>query len=93
MSVNIDWSQLITKAMKDAEVAAATRAAAVLAEDAWRAKETAFIADQLIGIEDGDPAALPGTETEWRAYRTKVRNWKEGAQFFPDLTYRPIRPA
>ncbi|MBV4518546.1 hypothetical protein KVG88_00595 [Pseudomonas sp. SWRI74] len=93
MSGNIDWSQLITKAAKDAEVAAAERAAAVQIEDAWRLKETAFIADQLIGIEDGDPAALPGTEAEWRAYRTKVRNWKEGAQFFPDLTHRPIRPA
>ncbi|MHA6138527.1 hypothetical protein ACX3YC_13965 [Pseudomonas mohnii] len=93
MSGNIDWSHLITKAMKDAEAAAIMRAAGVLTEDAWRVKESAFIADQLIGIEDGDPAALPGTEAEWRAYRTKVRNWKEGAQFFPDLTHRPIRPA
>ncbi|WP_460410453.1 MULTISPECIES: hypothetical protein [unclassified Pseudomonas] len=93
MSGNIDWSLLITKAMKNADSAAVTRAACVLAEDAWRVKEAAFIADQLIGIEDGDPAALPGTEAEWRAYRTKVRNWKEGEQFFPDTTYRPIRPA
>jgi hypothetical protein len=93
MSGTIDWSQLITKAMKDAEAAAATRAAEVLVEEAWRVKECAFIADQLIGMEDGDPAALPGTETEWRAYRTKVRSWKEGAQFFPDQIHRPIRPA
>jgi hypothetical protein len=93
MSGTIDWSQLITKAMKDAEAAATTRASEVLAEDAWRVKETAFIADQLIGMEDGDPAALPGEEADWRAYRTKVRNWKEGAQFFPDLIHRPIRPA
>lgn len=62
-------------------------------ENAWRIKEVAFITDQLIGIEDGDPTALPGTDVEWRAYRTKVRAWKEGTLYFPDSTQRPIRPS
>jgi hypothetical protein len=90
--MNIDWSQLITKAMKDAEAAAILRAQQVLVEDAWRVAELVVIADQLIAIEDGDPAALPGTETQWRAYRTQVRAWKEGALYFPDAAHRPVRP-
>lgn len=61
-------------------------------EDAWRLSEVTFIADQLIGIEDGDPTALPGTDAQWRAYRTKVRAWKEGAEHFPDQAFRPVRP-
>jgi len=89
---NIDWSQLITKAMKDAQAAAVLRAQQVVVEDAWRVAEVAFIADQLLAIEDGDPTALPGTDTQWRAYRTKVRAWKEGALNFPDAAFRPQRP-
>lgn len=65
----------------------------VKAEDDWRVMEIAFIADQLIAMEDGDPEALPGTEAQWRAYRTATRNWKEGAEHFPDLAHRPVRPA
>lgn len=91
--MNIDWSQLITKAMKDAEAAAVLRAQHVIEEDAWRVAELAVIADQLLAIEDEDPAALPGTETQWRAYRTKVRAWKEGGVGFPDAALRPVRPA
>lgn len=62
-------------------------------EDDWRAEEMDFIANQLIAMEDSAPDALPGTEQQWRAYRTGVRNWKEGAAGFPDATKRPVRPA
>ena len=43
-------------------------------------------------VEDGDPAALPGTEREWRGYRIQVRAWKEGAEGYPDSEHRPARP-
>jgi hypothetical protein len=65
----------------------------VSAEDAWKASEMDFIADQLIAIEDSDPSALPGTERHWRDYRTMVRAWKEGAEHYPDQAFRPVRPA
>jgi len=90
---NIDWTKLVTREMKLAAQAAIKRAENVAIEDQWRILEVAFIADQLIGIEDGDPSALPGTDAQWRAYRTKVRAWKEGALYFPDITHRPIRPS
>lgn len=90
---NIDWSKLVTKAMKDAEAAAIKRAADVVTEDAWRVEELAEIADQLLAIEDEDPSAMPGTDRQWRDYRTKVRAWKEGGFNFPDSFYRPQRPS
>lgn len=64
----------------------------VSVENAWRAEEVGFVADQLIGMEDSDPSALPGTELQWRSYRTLVRAWKEGAEYFPDSSHRPVRP-
>jgi len=63
------------------------------AEDAWRTKEMESIADQLIAMEDDDPEALPGTERQWRDYRTLVRGWKEGHPDFPSAGSRPHRPA
>lgn len=89
---NIDWSQMITKEMKEAEAAAILRAQQVVIEDAWRTSEVLFIADQLIAIEDDDPSALPGTERQWRDYRTAVRAWKEGHFDFPNESKRPQRP-
>lgn len=89
---NIDWSHLVTHAMKLAAIAAAQRAQDVLREDAWRVEEVAFIADQLLAIEDDDPTALPGTDRQWRDYRTQVRAWKEGRPDFPDQSKRPPRP-
>lgn len=62
------------------------------AEAAWQEMEMRFIADQLIAIEDEDPAAIPGTDRQWRDYRIKVRAWKEGNPDFPDGTKRPGRP-
>ncbi|WLG43219.1 hypothetical protein [Pseudomonas sp. FP1740] len=64
----------------------------VSVENAWRADEVGFVTDQLIGMEDGDPSALPGTEVQWRSYRTLVRAWKEGTEYFPDSSHRPVRP-
>jgi hypothetical protein len=63
------------------------------AEDSWRISEMEFIADQLIAMEDDDPEALPGTERQWRDYRTLVRGWKEGHPDFPNAASRPVRPA
>ena len=90
---NIDWSQLITKTMKDDEMAAYTNSLLAKAELQWQASEMAVIADQLLAIEDGDPAALPGTEREWRDYRIQVRAWKEGTEGYPDSEHRPARPS
>lgn len=90
---NIDWSKLITAQIKRERLAAEQRALNVVTEDAWRVIEMSEIANQLIAIEDGAEDALPGTEAEWRAYRTKVRNWKEGVESFPDAARRPVRPS
>lgn len=68
------------------------RLSAIAAEDTWRVSEVAFITDQLIAIEDGDPSAMPGTVQQWREYRTAVRGWKDGATGFPDSSARPSRP-
>lgn len=62
-------------------------------ESSWRTSELAVIADQLIAMEDGDPNALPGTDRQWRDYRTLVRGWKEGHPDFPNAASRPVRPA
>ena len=62
-------------------------------EDAWKLSEMDLIADQLIAMEDSDPGALPGTERQWRDYRTLIRAWKEDAEHFPDRAFRPVRPA
>jgi hypothetical protein len=39
-----------------------------------------------------DTGALPGTRLQWLSYRTKVRAWKEGAEYFPDSSHRPAQP-
>lgn len=89
-TATIDWTQLSTKESRDKLEAAKLRAEQVVIEDIWRESEMELIADQLIAIEDGDPDALPVNETQWRAYRTKVRAWKDGGNpEFPDPTKRP----
>lgn len=90
---NIDWSQMITKEMKDASAKEIAEAAMAVAEDAWRIAELAVIADQLLAIEDDDPTAMPGTDRQWRDYRIAVRVWKAGAPNFPYPEHRPHRPA
>lgn len=78
--------------MKASEKAAEDRVQNAVIEDEWRNGEMALIADQLIAIEDDDHSALPGTERQWRDYRTAVRAWKEGHFDFPDASKRPARP-
>lgn len=89
---NIDWSMLITKAMKERAIADEEYRVKSLEESKWMALELLFIADQLLALEDDDPTALPGTEREWRDYRIKVRAWKEGNVAFPNKDKRPLRP-
>jgi hypothetical protein len=95
---NIDWSQLITKAMKDQAAADQVIIAQTGEENAWRETEILAISNQLMALEEQeagveDSGALPGTRLEWLQYRTKVRNWKEGHPDFPDMTARPVQPA
>lgn len=65
----------------------------IYVEDLWRTDELAFIADQLLALEDGDTSALPVSEEQWRAHRTATRAWKFGAANFPDPELRPARPS
>ncbi|MBF8729789.1 hypothetical protein IRZ59_04970 [Pseudomonas guariconensis] len=62
-------------------------------EAVWVISEMVVIADQLLMLEDSDPNALPGTERQWRDYRITLRAWKDGAEHYPDMQYRPQRPA
>lgn len=89
---NINWNMLITKAMKDEAEAKTLEDSHAARQVAWRAAEMTFIAEQLIALEDGAEDALPGSEAEWRAYRTKVRNWREGADGYPFEENAPQRP-
>lgn len=89
---NIDWSMLSTKASRDKKEVDEINARLSAKQDSWRSAEMAFIADQLIAIEDGAEDALPGTDAQWRAYRTLVRNWKEGAEGYPFEENAPQRP-
>lgn len=85
---NIDWSQLTTARDRANRLLAPLKEA----EARWQTAEMAFIADQLIALEDQDPTAQPGTERQWRDYRTQVRRWEEGADGYPALESRPHRP-
>jgi hypothetical protein len=77
----------------DAIEAAKLREELAATEGEWRNSEMVFIANQLTAIEDEDPAALPGTTSQWKAYRIKVRAWVEGAQDYPEAASRPVRPS
>lgn len=63
------------------------------AESSWRDLEMSVIADQLLRLEDSDPTAMPGSPSEWREYRIKVRAWTSGAAGYPASSSRPKRPA
>lgn len=82
----------VPQSLVDSMAAAEANNLLVQAETTWRADEMAFIGYQMTAIEDEDPAALPGTTEEWRAYRIKVRAWVDGATGYPDSTQRPVRP-
>ena len=80
------------------ELAALQLARDIEVENTWRVAELLVIARQLEAIEEDEvdetpPDLLPGTRKQWLKYRGQVSNWKEAAEFFPDLTHRPIRPA
>ena len=81
----------------DAQVEAATHREQVSVEAEWQQAEIDVIANQLMALEEAEvtgenTGALPGTRVKWLQYRTKVRNWKDGAEYFPDLEHRPSRP-
>ena len=92
MPNNIDWSLLITKAMKEKQEAEAKYLADSATENAWRNARLLVIADQLLAIEDDDPNRMLGTDREWRDYRIALRAWKEGAEGFPNMENRPVAP-
>lgn len=89
---NIDWSKLITREMKIIEAERIKNEKLIQEEKDWSANEFIVISEQLVMLEDDDPNALPGTDRQWRDYRIALRQWKEGAQFYPDMNYRPKRP-
>lgn len=65
---------------------------------AWQAEEIVFINNQLMAIEEEaetceETGALPGTRSQWLSHRTKVRNWKDGAEGFPETDRHPARPS
>lgn len=69
-----------------------------IAESKWQAAEVVAISEQLDALEEAEAGEspvdlLPGTRTQWLKYRGQVRNWKEGAEHYPDSDHRPIRPA
>lgn len=79
-----------------------TRLAKLSAQEvAWRGAELVVIARQLEALEEeevADPGdepvdLLPGTRKQWLKYRGLVSNWKEGAESFPDIAHRPVRPS
>jgi hypothetical protein len=80
----INWAYLSKKVDRD-------RAAAIPVELTWQNHEMAFIANQLLALEEEAYDALPGTRREWLSYRTLVRLWHDNKDF-PDSTKRPVRP-
>ena len=62
-------------------------------ENEWRDAEMAVAELNVTAIQFGDPDALPGTESAWKAYWVALKNWTEGKGGYPDITRRPKRPA
>ncbi|UVM15553.1 hypothetical protein LOY42_20105 [Pseudomonas sp. B21-023] len=62
-------------------------------EGLWVAAQLREAAEQILMLDDDDPAAMPGTTVaDWRGYRVALRAWKDGAEGFPGRQYRPRRP-
>lgn len=85
---NIDWSQLTTAGDRADRLLKPLKEAQAI----WQTAEMAFVVDQLIALEDQDPNAQPGTERQWRDYRTQLRRWGDGAEGYPAAESRPQRP-
>ncbi|MDS9879496.1 hypothetical protein RMI40_32200 [Pseudomonas protegens] len=62
-------------------------------ENDWRNAEMAVAEVNVTAIQFGDPDALPGTESAWKAYWIALKNWAEGKGGYPDSARRPVRPA
>lgn len=90
--IDIDWSQMITAEMKAAAEGERLRQQLVIEQDAWRISELDVIRNQLDLLLFEDPEALPGTEAQWKLYGRAVSRWKEGAEGFPYIENRPVRP-
>lgn len=61
-------------------------------ESEWVYEQMTRVANQLLMLEDEDPAAEPGTSRQWRDYRIELRKWVPGNADFPDQNKRPIAP-
>ncbi|WP_434672152.1 phage tail protein [Pseudomonas sp. R1-15] len=92
--MNIDWSQLITKAMKDAAAAAAQLAAAKLdlaGRNSRAAEQIARIQDRIdtigFGIEIGE--ATPEEEAEQAALLLNLKAWKTYKYALGKVTVQP----
>ncbi|WP_445572070.1 phage tail protein [Pseudomonas sp. E102] len=92
--MNIDWLQLITKAMKDAAAAAAQLAAAKLdlsARNNKAAEQIARIQDRIdtigFGIEIGE--ATPEEEAEQAALLLNLKAWKTYKYALGKVTVQP----
>lgn len=76
----------------------ARNAISKIEEDAWCVTELVIIDNQLDALEEAEASAeptdlRPGTRLQWLQYRGQVRNWKEGAENYPDSSYRPVQPS
>lgn len=58
----------------------------------WVSQEMGAVTDQLLLHDDEDDLAV-ATRAEWVEYRKSLRRWTEGAEGFPDIDQRPVRPA
>ncbi|MFC3939651.1 hypothetical protein CCU68_18880 [Pseudomonas gingeri NCPPB 3146 = LMG 5327] len=86
------WREATEQELQDLS-AALRKNENLIRESEWQAQEMLVIEDQRMAIEEEDPEALPGTDKEWLQYRTKVRKWIEGAEGYPEMTRRPVRPS
>lgn len=95
---NIDWSQLITKAMKDAAAAAATLAAAkaeLASRNTLAAQQIARIQDRVdtlgYGVDSGE--ATEEDEAELAALTVSLKAWKTYKYALGNVTKQTAWPA
>ncbi|WP_421547358.1 hypothetical protein [Pseudomonas sp. QD4] len=60
-------------------------------ENEWREAEMTRARENVTAIEFGDDS-IPGTAAQWKTYWLALRAWTEGAEGYPDSTYRPVEP-
>jgi hypothetical protein len=91
------YTEEIPQSFLDSVAVANARAGKVRSEEAWREQEISAINNQLMALEEAqatgeDTGTLPGTQLQWLKYRTKVREWKDDVENFPEPDHRPARP-